>query len=296
MKITKNDLKELSRSEALWIGVIGSALGMLLLFVILQFVPQISSYTVTFSIAGLTINFFYGGGIPLIPGLIISALRRLVVSRLNFGVVYRMRQLGQRLVFVFLGLFAISIAASAIISWMYPSAKTSPYLGWIILASLSVLLIGMTVNYYGDVFTSNKLAALCFRQAVECKDPVSKREWITNALRHLREYTSEFREEMYTSEFQHLFAVRLLEGENIDTDLDNISKSLTDRSSLITTLNQIRNKQQVFSFITARKTLRERVGSYFEETNKYASFLGAIATILATLATLFMALATFLST
>jgi len=293
MKITKNDLKEWSGSEAFWICVIGAALGMLFLFVILQFVPQISSYTMTFSIAGLPINFFYGRVIPLIPGFVISTLRRRVVLRLSFSGVYGMRQLGQRLVFVFLGLFVIFIAASVVFSWIYSSAQTPPYLGWMILASLLVLLIGMTVNYYGDVFTSNKLAALCFRQAVEHKDPFSKREWVTNALKHLREYTSEFREEMYTSEFQHLFAIRLLQGENIDTDLDNISKSLTNHSSLITTLNEIRNKQQVFSFIAARKTLKERLGSSFEEMNKYASFLGAIATILATLAALFMALAHF---
>ena len=286
VKMMKSDLKEWSSREAFSFGVVGAALGMLFLFVILYFIPQIAFYKATFWIGGKEIDLFYLTIIPFIPGFVISGSKRLVILRLRFNVVYRIRQLGQRLLAVSLGLFVIPIAAFVAVSLMYPNTATSPYLGQMILAGLLVLPVGTAVNYCGDVFTSNQLAALCFRQAMESKDRISKGKWITRALEHVREYASEFREEMYTSEFQHLFAIRLLQGENVDTDLENISKSLTNHSSLITTFNEIKNRQQAFSFITARKTVRERLRSHFEEANKYATLLGAIAAILITLATL----------
>jgi len=264
--------------------VIGWALGLLFTFDFLWIIPQFSSFTATFWIAGWKVEVFYGVLITLIPCWIVSFLRRRVVIRVNFNVVYRMKQIGQRIVLLFFVFLVMYIAVSLI----YPAPGMASSAALIFLVILNCFLAGAVVNYYGDVLNSDKLAALCFLQAIESKGSVSKGEWIRNALRHLREYASQSHVEIDTSRFQRLFAIRLLQGENVDSDLKNVSVSLLKHISPITALNNIKNSQQDFSFITTGKTRRERLDNYFEKANRYASLLGAIGTILVTLITFLM--------
>jgi len=267
--------------------VLGATIGFLFALPLFWFFPQLIYGTVSFRIAGWPIELNRGLAILYllyVIGMVLSVLRRIFIVRLSFNVVYQMKQLGQRLVLVFSLLLSIYIVVS-VIARQFGATLAE---GWIFSVVLEGFLAAVVVNYYGDLFNSKELAVLCFRQAIELKSPVSKGKWIESALKHLREYASEYGLQLDTSEFKRLLALRLLQGKKVDSDLKNVSKSLLKDISPITVLSNMKSDQEGYPFVTTGKTRIQRLGSYLEKADKYASLLGAIGTILVALVTFLM--------
>lgn len=201
--------------------------------------------------------------------LFLVVSRPYVVLRMSFNSIYQIRSKAGWIAVAFLGL---SLAPSFLVPQVWTSL--SPALRTLfVLTMFQLAAIWTVITYYGDVFNKDNLAALCFGQAIESKNRNSKLSWIRNGFKHLREVASDSRLDLDRSKYEHFFAIRLFEYENVDADIENIRRVILEKKPLVPALKQIEVNCTYSDALLPRKGWRERLSAHVEPSARYIQLL-----------------------
>ena len=217
----------------------------------------------------LAFSAFLAFFLAFLVGLVILVVQEQIVLVFSFRIVYQLRvrveQAAKILLLSAFVLFSIVIASPAVF------APLGPFF----LPMLQAAAGAVVVSQYANIIGSLPLADLCFRQADELKDSVSKAQWIREALKTLREHAADLGLELDTSHVEKHLASRLFDHEDIGSEIQSLLMCLSKGTSMSACLKAIAPTLRDIDMFAPRKGTTER---YFEYVEKhYQSFVVILA-------------------
>lgn len=197
--------------------------------------------------------------------IILLFLRRRILSKLDFRKIYQIKREGPTIVAI---LFILGIATLILVPILIPDFK-SGYLSNTLSQFMTgliaeMLLVGILCLMYVDAFEADKLSILLFQEAIQCKDRALKMDMIRNGFKYLRKYFSEFSHTLDTYRFESYFGMSLIEGRNVDMDIDLLSHDIENGGPVISTLRRIMREDILSDFISFEKPIKDNLRTHFK--------------------------------
>jgi hypothetical protein len=197
---------------------------------------------------------------------IVAVLRQvsIFVGR-DFQTFYRIQTVGRILELIFTLPFILASAVVILATVVYLKVEMlSVFTVWAVL--FEGMAIGIILDIYGRVFTPRALAKLYFGHANESKDDSKKVAAISEAFKQLRDDAALHKLELSTTRFEQLLVTRLYEGKDIEGQLAEFIRHLSDGDSVVFALKQLDGDAQ--DFLALAKTER-KWRNYVEWFAKY---------------------------
>ena len=290
MKPTENDLTRVAERAGIFTCAwIGSVFPVAILFAILaQRVSTTALYDLSTPVYdGVTVFLVLVFALSSVPGVLLLRFRTVLILRCDFGYACSIDLVGRVLrgfAFAAIGAFALVAVADHVLQ-MDPLrqliVQLGPYIGFVLIAGLSVFGVGGVMDLYFDAFAPITLAKLCFGQARDVPRPVSKLRMMRGGIKSIRLGANEFGLDFDGSRFERLYAIRLLDGQNVDAEFDRVSARLSSGSVLDAITEMGTGAPDLLGL---RRTRRQRVAALLDSVKGYAQILVAVAALLSLVA------------
>jgi hypothetical protein len=182
---------------------------------------------------------------------VLALIRPSLVVRLSVRVIHGINRAGNWI----LRLSAVSILATVVASRIAASQYNDIFAPlYFVLAT--AFLLGIVITLYFDVFHASRFSALCFRQAVESKGR-AQYEWIRRGLQRLNESFAEYRLDIDSGRLERHFALRMVDGESVDADINRLALSL-ESGGIVEAVGQLLGDRSL-EFIRMRRRWADRI-------------------------------------
>lgn len=276
VRIERNDL---TRNWALSLGTFFEILlsilflYLALLVLLAQLSPSLLGALVSYWIAVLVL---VSSGVVAV---VLSLLQFTILVRVDFRTIYQINRIGTMVKRLFL-LIALGSLAAVLVVYLgntfhvWPAVTFEPSVVASFLFVYVLFLIGLSLEDYTAVFLADKLAMLYFRQARELNDPLEKLAMTKEGVKGLDNKAHEYGLELDASRFVRLLAIRLLDHQNIDRELEHLSTCFSENTSFLTVLNGVGLGGE--SSLGPRRSYRERVSGDLGLLLKYATLVSVL--------------------
>jgi hypothetical protein len=288
VKPTEKDLSRVADRVAVVLHAwIASFLPMLILIVTLPLGPSYYAMLGTPIYDGLAVYQVVILALPVVPGVLLLYYRKRIVLRTDFARAYYIGLVGRilrySLLLVLVGYLPVLYASDMLHIGYEP--ETDPFrqlLQQLWMNTWIVAMVGLTmygaagvmVSYF-NVFAPTTLAKLSFGQAKETRASDRKLKWIRDGLNSIRAAAEEFGLDFDSTWFKQHYAIRLFDGQNVDSDLDRVTTCLSRGESILAALGEMGVK--TCDLFELRRTRMQRVSDLLNSVKGYGEFLVAIA-------------------
>jgi hypothetical protein len=219
--------------------------------------------------------------LPVVPGVLLLHYRKRIVLRTDFAHAYYVGLVGRILrysiLLVWVGYLPVLYASNMLHIGYEP--ETDPFrqlLQQLWMNTWIVAMIGSTIYggagvmaSYFNVFAPRTLAKLSFGQAKETRASDRKLKWIHDGLNSIRVAAREFGLDFDSTWFKQHYAIRLFDGQNVDSDLDRVSSCMSRSESILAALGEMGAiSPDSFKLMQTRKqraaTVLKAVGGFLE--------------------------------
>ena len=275
VKVERNDLK---RNWALSLGTLIEIFLSIVFsyFTLLVLLAQLSPFLLgvigSYWIAVLVL------ATSAVVGVVLLLVQSRILVRIDFRRICRTNRIGRRVKQLFT-LISLGFLALVLVVYLgniyhvWPAVTIEPSIVTPFLFAYVLLLMGSSLEDYTAVFLADKLAMLYFRQARELNDPLEKLAMTREGVKWLDKIAHEYNLELDASRFEHLLAIRLLDHQNIDRELEHLSTCFSENSSFLTVLNEVGLGE---NSLGPRPSYRERMTGKLGSLLKYATLVSVL--------------------